>query len=180
MVMRETTSGEAEACRAKALRHIERIKGTFNHTTTGEEQFQAFLGLFNGAVYGAGRCHENFAGDNYRRWDNDTQTATRLYHGNQEAVILMELALQEMEQLASSENKEPLASVNGTSVAFMECCLRRRQAMDAFVVTAKVFHEKIARDRQPDLDQPILVRKLEAVIAMILAHFIFVPEGLLA
>lgn len=180
MVMRETTSGGAQACREKALRHIERVKQTFNDSTTDEEKFQAFLKLFNSAVYGAGRCHENFQGENYHRWDNDTQTAANLHKGNQEAVIIMGLALQEMEPLTSSESNKPLSAVNGTSVAFGECCAQRLKADEAFELTDKVFHERIICRAQPATDRSIIVQKLEAVIAMIMAQFIFVPEGLLS
>lgn len=179
MVTRESTSGEAQACREKALRHIERIKQTFNGTTTSEEKFDAFLRLFNGAVHGASRCNENFQGENFHRWDNDPQTAAVLHKASKEAIMIMGLALQEMELLTSSESKQPLSAVNGTSVAFSQCCRKRREAHEAFQITDKVFHEKIICRRQADGDRPIIVQRLEAVIATIMAHFIFVPDALL-
>ncbi len=180
MVMRESTSGEAQACREKALRHIERIRSTFKETTTDEERFQAFLNLFNGAAYGTGRCRENFENGNHCRWDNDKVTAKALYNSNREGVVLMQLVMEEMKPLISSVEKKPLMAVNGTSVAFMECCQKAAKAEADFEDTDMVYREKVLCDRQPDSSKPILIQKLEAVIAMIVAQFIFVPEGFLS
>lgn len=180
MVMRESTSGEAQACREKALRHIERIKSTFKETTTDEQRFQAYLSLFNGAAYGTGRCRENFENENYHRWDNDKVTAKALYSTNREGVVLMQLVMEEMKPLISSAEKKPLMAVNGTSVAFMECCQKAAKAEADFADTDVVYREKVLCDSRPDSSRPIIVQKLEAIIAMIVAQFIFVPEGLLS
>lgn len=178
MVMRETMSGEAQACRQKALRHLERIQKNFTDKTTDDEKFQAYLGLFNDAAYGAGRCRENFEGENHNRWNEDKTTAEILYNANKVGVVLMQLAMDEMKSLRSGDEKL-LCRVNGTRAVFMECTKQRKQAEKDFEDTGKVYHEKVLCERQPDTQKPILLQKMEAIIAMIVAQFIFVPEGLL-
>ena len=89
MVMRETVRGEANACREKALRRVGSIKATFTATTTDEEKFQAYLTAFNNAVYGMGRCRENFEGENYLRWANDKKTAILIHGGNEEGTFTL-------------------------------------------------------------------------------------------
>lgn len=180
MVMRETISGEAQACREKALRHIENIKATFKASTTDEEKFETFLGKFRLVAAGVERCRENFKDDNYTRWLDDPKTAAILHTGNQEGILLMEMLREEMEPLMSATEHKPLSCVNGTSVAFAQCSRECADVKIDFADTDSKFHEKIICNRVPESTNPIFVRKLEAIIAMIVAQFIFVPEGLLS
>lgn len=176
--MRETVSGGAEACRQKALAHVNSVKATFNENTTDEEKFQAFLSKFQRVAHGVSRCRENFQEENYKRWLEDKRTAGALAECNREGIILMEMLTEEMKPLMSSTENKPLATVNGTSLAFTECTQLYIQAQKDFVDTDAKLHEKILCDR-PLSEQPIILQKLEAVIASVMAYFAFVPDLLL-
>jgi hypothetical protein len=179
MAMREMKSGEAQACHEKALRHLERVKKTFTDGTTDDEKFQAYLKLFNDSACGAGRCRENFQGKNYRRWNEDKLTARLLYQANEEGIVLMQLAMREMILLKSSEDR-PLCRVNGTKAVFLECTKLREQAEKDFEDTIRIYHEKVLRERKPDVEKPAFLKKMEATIATIVAQLIFIPDVFLA
>lgn len=179
MAMREMKSGEAQACHERALRHIERLKKTFTESTTDVEKFQAYLKLVNDAAHGTERCRENFQGGNHCRWNDDKSTARLLYDANKEGIILIRHAIAEMKGLKSPDEK-PLCRVNGTKAIFMECTQLKKKVEKDFKDTDKVYHEQILRERKPDSQKPILLQKIEAIIAMIVAQFIFIPDCFLA
>jgi hypothetical protein len=179
MAMREMKGGEALACHEKALRHLERAKKDFTDKTTDDEKFQAYLKLFNDGARGVGRCRENFQGENYHRWHEDKVTARLLYQANEVGLAVMQLAMREMILLKSSENR-PLCHVNGTKAVFMECAKLRERAELDFKDTDRIYHEQVLRERKPASQKPILLQKMEAIIAMIVAQFIFIPDCLLA
>lgn len=181
MVMRETVSGGAEACRQKASNHIDRIKATFTEKTTDEEKFSIYLAAFDRAAWGAGRCRENFSGENYCRWADDAATATKLKIGEEEGVILLELLHQEMAPLMCGKENLPLSTVNGTSVKFAECAKIRDAAAEDLLQTEIVFFEKILRQEAPPTLRERLKAieaRMEAKIASILAPFLFIPDTL--
>lgn len=181
MVMRETVSGGAEACRQKASRHIERIKATFTETTTDEEKFGVYLAAFDRAAWGAGRCRENFVGENHCRWTDNPATAEKLKTSEEEGVILLELLHAEMEPLMCGKENVPLSTVNGTSVKFAECAKIRDAAAEELIQTEIVFFEKILHQEPPETIQERyrqFCAKLEAKMASILAPFLFIPDML--
>ncbi len=177
MVMRETVSGGAEACRQKASSHIDRIKATFTHNTTDEDKFHAYLAAFDRAAWAAGRCRENFAGENYCRWTDNPATAEKLKRGEEEGVILLELLHGEMAPLMCGKEKQPLSTVNGTSVKFAECAKIRDAAEADLIRTEATYREKILREELPQKFRDLLAR-LDAKIASICAPFLFIPDTL--
>ena len=179
--MRVTTSGGAEACREKASRHVERIKATFTETTTDRQKFDAFLGAFDRAAWGVGRCRENFEGDNYCRWVNDPATAERLKTSEEEGVLILDMLHQEMAPLMCDKEKRPLSEINGTSAKFAQCTLVKNAATDEMVDTQIVFYEKIlGQDLPPTIMDRLrqLGAAFESKIASILAPFLFIPDTL--
>ncbi|HEU4839502.1 MAG TPA: hypothetical protein VFS88_08850 [Micavibrio sp.] len=179
MSMRKTKSGEVQAHREKVLRHLERAQKDFTDKTTDEEKFQAYLKLFNDAAYGVGRCRENFEAENHHRWNEDKTTAEILYNANKVGLELMQLAMDKMISLKSSDDR-PLCRVNGTKAVFLECTKLRKRAEKDFDDTIRIYHEEVLRERKPDVQRPSFWRKMEAIIATIMAQFIFIPDGLLA
>ena len=178
MAMRGTVRGEADACRQKALAHVNSVKAKFNENTTDEEKFRSYLEKFERVAHGVSRCRENFSRNNYKRWLENKETANMLHLSNEEGIVLMGLLSDEMKQLMSSAENKPLSRVNGTSIEFERCAKIFKQAKRSFALTNTALHEKILCDR-PLPGQPIIVQKLEAIVAMIMAHFIFASDALL-
>ena len=179
MAMREMKGGEALACHEKALRHLERAQDKFTDETTDAEKFQVYLNLFNAAGCGVRRCRENFEGENHHRWNEDKMTARRLYEANKEGIAIMQLSIREMILLRSSEHR-PLCRVNGTKAVFLECTKLRERAEKDFEDTIRIYHEKVLEERKPASQKPILLQKMEATIATIVAQLIFIPDVFLA
>lgn len=122
MVMRDVKSGEAHACREKAVHRVSKFVSSIDHLDE-REKFEKLRERFRLTWQCTNACSENFDPDKFTERNNAAKSETELS-------ILREGSVQGVEELRmifEVMSRSPLARVNGTSVELASCAETLRQ-----------------------------------------------------
>jgi hypothetical protein len=169
MVMRELTSGEAEACRqkgvTKANKFLEKLEGL-----SEAERFERIRERFKAVWNCTNACAENFERQKFEERENGKKPQGELailICGNIQGVA-------EMKTLCGEMNKSPLARVNGTSFEFAACSELTAREESKLPTAIDVYHTAV-----PPRASTAFESKLTC-IACSIASFFLVFEDVIA
>jgi hypothetical protein len=116
MRVREITSDELEAWRAKGA---QKVQDLLNTSKTQDEKFADLKKLFDGAVYAIDHCGEHFVGNEFQ--PTNDEHVQRSEEEIRSLMLTRVKAEQVMTDVVYAMKDMSLSHVNGTSLIFREC-----------------------------------------------------------